>query len=314
MLSRLLSVGRRGARGCVHVARRGFFELHEPRPVEKQIFSNAVRIANNEEELRVLFDIIDSDNSGAIDRIELETLISSCGHISTEEMTRFFGERDAIGFEEFCEFIRDNKELLLTQKLLSPYRVVFMVGGPGSGKGTYSNMLAKKLDFVRHLSSGELLRHEVVSGSDLGKQIAHKIAHGELISASIVMALLDKSLGDSAGKIVLLDGFPRSLDNARDFLSIYSFCEAILYFDCPEEEMVRRIVERGRTSGRSDDNEITALNRIAVFHSQSREPVDYLVQQGVPRFVIDATQPIEDNLQKLLKLPIFTPLMGAKRD
>ena len=71
-----------------------------------------------------------------------------------------------------------------------------MVGGPGSGKGTYSNLLAERFPFIKHLSSGELLRQEVNSKSALGKEIATKISHGELISASIVMALLDKKLRD----------------------------------------------------------------------------------------------------------------------
>ena len=75
---------------------------------------------------------------------------------------------------------------------------------------------------------------------------------------------------------------------------------------------MRRIVERGRTSGRSDDNELTALNRISVFREQSEEPVRYLRDRGVKTYTIDATRPIEENLAELCKLPIFTPLLAAE--
>ena len=296
----------------VAVGCRRFATSTKAGPVERHIFANAVRVSHSEEDLHELFDIIDADNSGAIDRKELETLISGSGHISKEEIDSVLGSKTVLTFAEFSAFVKREKKGLLAQKLLSPYRIVFMVGGPGSGKGTYSKLLVDRFDFIKHVSSGDLLRAEVESGSELGIQIATKISHGELISASVVMALMNKSLESSAGKIVLVDGFPRSQQNAEDFLSIFRHCEAILSFECPEKEMIRRIVERGRNSGRSDDTEMTALHRISIFNEQSLEPVKYLQSQGVKLYPIDATKPIEHNLQELLKLPFFTPLLSTK--
>jgi len=168
------------------------------------------------------------------------------------------------------------------------------------------DLLAKRFPFVKHVSCGEILRAEVTKGSDLGRTIAAKIAEGSLISTSIVMALVDQSLRNSGGKIVLLDGFPRSLDNAKDFLTLYTHCEAVLFFDCPEEVMVQRIVERGLSSGRVDDTESIARKRIKVYQEQSTLPIRYLTEERhVKSYHFDTTRPIKENMDRLVRLPFF---------
>jgi len=83
--------------------------------------------------------------------------------------------------------------------------------------------------------------------------------------------------------------------------------ECCLFFDCPRDVMMSRILERGKNSGRIDDNEETAHKRIATFEKQSKEPLAYFSSLGSPIIKIDATEPIEKNLQKLLDLEIFSP-------
>jgi len=83
-------------------------------------------------------------------------------------------------------------------------------------------------------------------------------------------------------------------------LRFFGPAEGLIYFDCPEEEMVRRIVERGKLSGRSDDNQETARKRIQVFKEQSIEPTQYLISKGVPLIRVDATKLVEDNVKSLL--------------
>jgi adenylate kinase family enzyme len=87
------------------------------------------------------------------------------------------------------------------------------------------------------------------------------------VAASVVMVLVEQSLKAAPARVVLLDGFPRSLENVEDFLRAYNNrCEGVLFFSCPEQEMVRRIIERGKTSGRADDaKEETAWRRVQIF-------------------------------------------------
>lgn len=177
----------------------------------------------------------------------------------------------------------------------------FLIGGPGSGKGTLcGKLIAERSGLLDHVSSGDLLRDEVKRQTDIGKHVAELMSKGELVSASIVLALLDARLGQASGKIVLLDGFPRSLQNAQDFYRDFGPAECLLLFDCPDEEMVRRIVERGKKSGRADDNEETARQRVKIFKQQSEAPTKFLLEKGVPLLRIDATRPIEENMEILL--------------
>jgi len=163
---------------------------------------------------------------------------------------------------------------------------------------------------ILHVSSGNLLRNEVESGSLFGQSIAATMKKGQLCDASVVMALLKKILIRSPGRLVRLDGFPRSLENAKNFVELFGMGECCLYFECPNDVMISRIVERGKKSGRIDDNEETAHKRIATFEAQSKEPLNYFKSIDSPIVHIDTTLPIDFNLQKLLGLEIF----GANKE
>jgi UMP-CMP kinase len=80
-----------------------------------------------------------------------------------------------------------------------------------------------------------------------------------------------------------------------------------MLFKCPEEEMVRRIVERGKSSGRADDNADTARRRVQVFRDQSEAPFAYLTGLGFPVISVDSTRPVPDNVDMLMSLPMFRP-------
>jgi adenylate kinase family enzyme len=257
--------------------------------------------------VREIFSVIDKDNSGTIEKEELRSVISHFGGITESEVGAFFGTKEHIEFAEFVSFLQTQKNEIFASKLLSPLRVVFCVGGPGSGKGTICGALCKQSPNLKHVSSGDLLRKEIAKGSELGLMVQKKIENGELISASIVMGLLESMVSSSSSSVILLDGFPRSMENVHDFLSLYQNVESILYFQCGDEEMIRRIVERGKRSGRSDDNAETAKKRIAVFKEQSTEPIKYVEELGVPRINVDTLQSIEHNVSKLLEIPLFAP-------
>ncbi len=88
--------------------------------------------------------------------------------------------------------------------------------------------LCRRNEALVHVSSGELLRDEIRRGSELGTQLAAQMARGELVAASVVMTLIEESLAARPGRLVLLDGFPRSLQNAIDYVRMYKTCEGLV--------------------------------------------------------------------------------------
>jgi len=259
------------------------------------------------EDLREIFSILDLDDNGTIELEELTGALNTTKESITQaEAEKIFAlcnalPHESITFEQFCSVIHQHKFLMW--RLLTSFRLFFVVGGPASGKGTICSSLNTKVPNVVHVSSGDLLRHEVESNSPLGKQLADTMKRGDLVDASIVLALLDKLLCEQRGKVVLLDGFPRSLENAVDFVKLFGKGEGCLVFQCPEDVMENRIVERGKTSGRSDDTRETARRRIATFKAQSVEAVQYFRTIGMTMYELDTTKPLDENVEKLLQLP-----------
>jgi adenylate kinase len=204
--------------------------------------------------------------------------------------------------QQFVKFMQNNP--LISLLLRSSFRVIYVCGGPGSGKGTVCEAIAAQTNSV-HVSSGDLLRQEVEQKTSLGNECAELMQEGKLVDASIVLALLEKFLITHPGHYAMLDGFPRSLQNAEDFHDLFGPPACVLMFDCPDEVMVERIVERGRTSGRADDNETTAHERVKVFHAQSQPSMQFLQEQHVPVYKLDATAPKETVINEAMQLPMF---------
>jgi len=151
--------------------------------------------------------------------------------------------------------------------------IVWVLGGPGSGKGTQCARMVEKYGF-QHLSTGDLLREEVQSGSDLGKEINELIVKGELVPRQKVLDLLKQAMVKSVDntKGFLIDGYPREIEQGVDFENDIAPCSLILYFDCKDDTMKQRLLGRGASSGRTDDNEATIVKRLVTFHTCS-EPV-----------------------------------------
>ncbi|KAF0305080.1 Adenylate kinase isoenzyme 1 [Amphibalanus amphitrite] len=145
--------------------------------------------------------------------------------------------------------------------------VIFVLGGPGSGKGTQCEKLVAKYGFT-HLSSGDLLRAEVESGSDLGKQIKDTMEAGDLVPLETVLRLLREAMITSleTSKGFLIDGYPREVEQAVKFEEQVCPCTLVIYFELSDEVMTQRLMKRGETSGRVDDNEETIKKRLQTFH------------------------------------------------
>lgn len=170
-------------------------------------------------------------------------------------------------------------------------KVVFVLGGPGSGKGTQCAKIVDTFGFV-HLSAGDLLRAEIASGNENGTMIANMIKEGKIVPAEVTVKLLEKAMEESDTDKFLIDGFPRNLDNRLCFETVTGIePQFVLFFDCPEGEMERRIL--GRNQGRVDDNIETIRKRFKVFIDSSLPVVEYYEKCGKVH-KIDATRTVDE--------------------
>ena len=158
---------------------------------------------------------------------------------------------------------------------------IILLGAPGSGKGTQAAFLIDKHGLT-HLSTGDMLRAEIAAGSDLGKQAKAIMESGQLVSDEIVIAMIAARLGD---KGALFDGFPRTIAQAEALDKLLagrgSQIDAVIELQVGNEEIVQRMLARGR----SDDNEATIRQRLAVFEAQTKPLTAYYRQQGKLRSI-----------------------------
>ena len=162
---------------------------------------------------------------------------------------------------------------------------IVIFGPPGSGKGTQSENLIKEYNLA-HISTGDLLRKEISTNTELGALAKSYIDKGELVPDEVIVGMIDSYL-DKMGKVngVIFDGFPRTVAQAgalRDLLSSYKTkINVCLNLEVPNGELMKRLIERGKTSGRSDDNEETIAKRLATYDNQTKPVLDFYKKEGV---------------------------------
>ncbi|KAL4431988.1 hypothetical protein ABPG77_000255 [Micractinium sp. CCAP 211/92] len=159
------------------------------------------------------------------------------------------------------------------------HKVVFVLGGPGSGKGTQCARLVQEFG-LKHLSAGDLLRAHMKGGSPEGQMVADMIKNGQIVPSHVTISLLQRAMDESGStKPFLIDGFPRNEENRSQFEKQTGISpELVLFFDCPEEVMERRLL--GRNEGRTDDNIETIRKRFKVFIESTVPVVAHYEQQG----------------------------------
>lgn len=152
---------------------------------------------------------------------------------------------------------------------------LILFGPPGSGKGTQAQYLVEKYQLL-HISTGDLLRSEIKSSTPLGLEAKKYIDKGELVPDEVVIGMISSQLDLNADKVkgFIFDGFPRTkaqaeaLDKLLDFKN--TTISQVLALDVSEEEVVSRILNRGLTSGRSDDNNQEIIkNRFNVYLNET---------------------------------------------
>lgn len=155
--------------------------------------------------------------------------------------------------------------------------VVFVLGGPGSGKGTNCTKIVNDFKYT-HLSAGDLLRKERKSGSQLAEMINTFMKEGKIVPAEVTVKLLKDAMEESGCEYFLVDGFPRDIDNLEawdNLMSDIAETQFLLFLECPNEVMVQRLLERGKTSGRNDDNIETIQKRIVVYENMTMPIVEH---------------------------------------
>ncbi|SMN17689.1 similar to Saccharomyces cerevisiae YKL024C URA6 Uridylate kinase [Maudiozyma saulgeensis] len=194
--------------------------------------------------------------------------------------------------DEPQEFIEEEIKMSQTPEFTTEQvKVIFVLGGPGAGKGTQCAKLVADHDFV-HLSAGDLLRAEQArEGSEVGALIKHYITEGLIVPQEITIQLLNTAIKENYSKgrqNFLIDGFPRKMDQAITFEEIVVPSRFVLFFDCPESVMLERLLERGKTSGRDDDNAESIKKRFKTFEETSMPVVEYFAKQDkVVKIVCD---------------------------
>jgi len=168
---------------------------------------------------------------------------------------------------------------------------IVIFGAPGSGKGTQSDKLIEHYKLY-HISTGDVLRDHIKRGTELGKTAKGYIDQGQLVPDELIIDILAQVLDenkDKASEGVIFDGFPRTIPQAEALERLLADrgtqIDAVVGLEVPEDELIKRILLRGKMSGRSDDNEETARKRLDTYHNQTSPLKAYYEQQGKYRSI-----------------------------
>ena len=154
---------------------------------------------------------------------------------------------------------------------------IIMLGGPGSGKSTYTEYLIKHFD-ITHIYPGGMLRKEVEKGSEIGQQVKDIISKGQFVPNEIVLNLISKKVEESP-KGYVLDGWPRYMQQVKDMQKAEIGYDYAVFLDVSKEEVMKRLLARGR----ADDTEEIINDRIALYKKETGPVIEYF--RGKPGFI-----------------------------
>lgn len=201
-----------------------------------------------------------------------------------------------------------NKDTAATNDKDKKLQVVFVLGGPGSGKGTQCELLTQRLPGPWiHLSAGDLLRAERkrADKSELGALIEAKISSGQLVPSSVTCTLIQNAMEEykqSKGvQKFLVDGYPRGIENKTVWEEqvTNATIEFVLFLECPEEVLTGRLLERGKSSGRVDDANIDVIRKRFRTYQKETAPIVEAYEQQDKVVRVQADRPIEDVYQTI---------------
>jgi len=242
-----------------------------------------------------VFEAFKESCGGSMSAADLASVLKDVAKITDGEVEQLLAaagvgaggpeQEGAVAIEDFLAWVFGD----VAEQRPGP-EVIFVLGGPGCGKGTFSSRIVEQFGY-RHLSAGDLLRAERKrAGSSTAELIESYIREGKIVPSDITVGLLEQEMRRQCweGGRYLIDGFPRSLDNLEGWQRLLgrktrlAFC---LLIECSQECMERRLLKRGETSGRSDDNIETIRKRFVTFKQESLPVLQRLEGQGLVRKV-----------------------------
>ena len=190
-------------------------------------------------------------------------------------------------------------------------KLFLIIGAPGSGKTTDAQIIAERnSDKIAHYSTGEMLREEVASGSDLGKEIDSYISKGKLVPLNIVIDTIVNAIKNSDKDVILIDGFPRSVEQMKKLdeilaneseIELASVIEVKVSQDVAKERILGRAEEA--EVKRSDDSEEVFYERMKIFTEPLAEIEDFYTQKGLLKVINGerSIQEIVDEMEEFIK-------------
>lgn len=194
---------------------------------------------------------------------------------------------------------------------------IALFGPPGAGKGTQSTFLIEKYDLF-YISTGDLLRKELAEETKLGLEAKSIIAAGKLVSDEIIVQILEKTIKENSGAGgFLFDGFPRTIIQAYILeglmIKLSTSLNCLISIEVPEEESVARLLNRGLTSGRSDDNELVIRKRLKEYEEKTLPVLNFYKEKG-NYVAIDGHQEIEEvtaQIEEIINKELSKKLMNV---
>jgi len=182
---------------------------------------------------------------------------------------------------------------------------IALFGPPGAGKGTQSKFLTERYKLI-YISTGDLLRQEIDADTALGREAKGIIKEGGLVSDEIIVQIIEKTITDNPdANGFLFDGFPRTYIQAYILeglmLKLHTTLNLLISIELPEEVSVKRLLERGKTSGRSDDNETVIRNRLREYQEKTLPVLDFYKERG-NYVALDGNRSIEDVQESIREL------------
>ena len=180
--------------------------------------------------------------------------------------------------------------------------LVIFLGPPGAGKGTQAITIAEEKNLA-HISTGDMLREHVSNETELGKTAKTLLDEGKLVPDSLVIEMLqERLLSDDCVNGAILDGFPRTIAQAEslDKISAEFKISKVIVFEADRDELIKRILNRGETSGRSDDTEESVSVRLEVYENDTAPLIEYYETKNLVA-KINAVGEVENIYNLILK-------------